>query len=81
MLRAMKHSGRVDDERWTMDYPEHLIGWLVDLLPLEFQWTPMDILNLEHRFPGIVNDIDTELWQRKLMRDEYESRNKKTHNG
>lgn len=77
MLLAMRTSDTEDDEKWEMRYPQDLIGWLVNHLGQDFQWTPTQILDVDHHYPALVHDIDLEIWQRRLMRKEFEARNKK----
>ncbi len=54
-----------------MRYPNRLIGWLFDVLhSLDWQVSILDILETERKYPGLMDDLSTESWQRKLVRDQ-----------
>lgn len=56
-----------------MVYPSEFIGQLVDILvSVDFRYTPLEILETESRFPGLWLDIDTELWQRNLIKEQLD---------
>ncbi len=68
ILRA-EQSARDDEDDWLVQYPEHLIGWLVDVLEaVEYRWTPVQILDTERQYPGLINDISLEIWQRDIVK-------------
>lgn len=54
-----------------MKYPQALIGWLYDIEDsLEWKISPLDVLETEKRFPGLIGDLSVESWQRKIIRDQ-----------
>lgn len=56
-----------------MHYPSDLVGWLVDLLEsVEYRWSPIQILETEAIYPGLMADIGTELWQRRIIAQQVE---------
>lgn len=47
------------------------MGWLFDVLnSIEWKVSPLDILETEARYPGLMDDLTIEAWQRKLVRDQ-----------
>jgi len=53
-----------------MLYPSELVGQLVDILQsVDFRYTPLEVIETELQFPGLWRDIDTELWQRELIKE------------
>lgn len=51
-----------------------LVGWLFDVLnSLEWRVSVLDILETEKRYPNLMDDLSTESWQRKLVKDQLES--------
>lgn len=60
-----------DTNEWELTYPQHLVGWLYDVLE-SLDWKPsvLDVLKAEDEFPGLYSDLSTESWQRKLIRDQ-----------
>jgi len=60
-----------------MRYPAYTVGWLVDILEsVEFRWSPVQILDTESHYPGLIDDVSTEIWQRRLISKQLESENK-----
>jgi hypothetical protein len=54
-----------------MKYPQSLVGWLFDVLnSLDWKLSPLDILGTEERYPGLIDDLSTESWQRKIIHDQ-----------
>lgn len=48
-----------------------IVGWLYDILDkLEWRMPPLEILRTEREFPGLIEDIAIESWQRRLVRDQ-----------
>lgn len=53
---------------------EDTIGWLYDILwPLEFAYTPLEVLETESRYPGLFSDLAIEAWQRKLIKEQLDT--------
>jgi hypothetical protein len=54
-----------------MFYPSQLVGQLVDILvSVDFRYTPLEVIETELQFPGLWHDIDLELWQRNLIKEQ-----------
>lgn len=54
-----------------MIYPSELVGQLVDILvSVDFRYTPLEIIETELQYPGLWRDIDLELWQRELIKEQ-----------
>lgn len=54
-----------------------LIGWLYEVAnSLDWRVSVLDILETERRYPGIMDDLSTEAWQRKLIKDQLEATGK-----
>lgn len=54
-----------------MKYPNQLIGWLFDVMhSLDWQVSIIDVLETEKRYPGLMDDLATESWQRKLVHEQ-----------
>jgi hypothetical protein len=54
-----------------MKYPQEAIGWLYDVLnSLEWRVSPLDVLETERRYPKLMDDLSTEAWQRRLVREQ-----------
>lgn len=54
-----------------------LIGWLYDVSnSLDWRVSVLDILETEKRYPGLMDDLSTEAWQRKLIKDQLEATGK-----
>jgi hypothetical protein len=59
----------VDDNQWTVQYPEPLTRWLASMVELyKFQKTPLEILDCERRYPGLQDDIFTQIGYRAHMK-------------
>ncbi len=72
--RAILRTNRNPDpdlNDWDYTYPEWHIGWLYDVLE-SLDWKPsaLDVLRTEAEFPGLYQDLGTESWQRKIIRDQ-----------
>lgn len=51
-----------------MSYLSTSVGWLVDKLMLfDYRQSVIDILETERQYPGLLDDIATEIWQRALV--------------
>ncbi len=56
-----------------MKYPVQSIGWLYDILEnLEWRITPLEILDTETQYPGLMGDLSIEAWQRRLVKKQLE---------
>jgi hypothetical protein len=54
-----------------MFYPSELIGQVVDILvSVDFRYTPLEVIETELQYPGLWHDIDQELWQRDLIKEQ-----------
>lgn len=54
-----------------------LIGWLYDVMnSLDWRVSVLDVLETEKRYPGLMDDLSTEAWQRKLIKDQLEATGK-----
>ncbi len=54
-----------------MKYPNHLVGWLFDIMhSLDWQISIIDVLETERRYPGLIDDLSIEAWQRKIVHDQ-----------
>lgn len=52
------------------------IGWLYDVAhSLDWQVSILDILETERRYPGLMYDLGTEAWQRKLVKEQMTGKN------
>ncbi len=50
-----------------------LVAWLAELeQQLEFRWPPHVILECEGKYPGLMNELATYLWQQRLIRMQLE---------
>lgn len=60
-----------------MTYAPDLVAWLIGrtraLQAAGMTMTPLDVLRLEHAYPGLAEDMLTLLWQIDLIRDQYEA--------
>lgn len=69
ILRAQDGDERTDEDDWKMRYPALSVGWLVDILEsVDYRWSPVQILETESFYPGLIDDISTEIWQRRLIK-------------
>jgi hypothetical protein len=56
-----------------MKYPHELVGWLYEVASgLGWQVPILDILNTEKEYPGLMDDIAVEYWQRNLIKGQME---------
>lgn len=39
---------------------------------LEWKMKPLEIIETERCYPGLIDDIATELWQRRLIKEQLE---------
>lgn len=61
-----------------MRYPHQCVGWLYDVLnSLEWRISPLDVLETERDYPGLMGDLAIESWQRKIIREQLEGTGKK----
>lgn len=50
-----------------------LIGWLYDKeTMLDWRISPLEILRTEREFPGLIDDLSIEAWQRKIVKDQID---------
>lgn len=67
-ITRAEREDRVDEDNWNVIYPSDLVGWVVDVLEsVEYKWSPAQILDTERQYPGLINDLSTEIWQRKII--------------
>ena len=61
-----------------MKYRVHvLIGWLYDTAnALDWRVPILDILETERRYPGLMDDLGIESWQRKIIKEQLEGTGK-----
>lgn len=58
-----------------MRYPPALVTWLVDMLEsVDWRLSVMDILETEEAFPGLMDDMSIDLWQRQLIEKQMENK-------
>lgn len=78
ILRAEPDSDPISDEDdWQPTYDADLVGWLWDtaetLKLLGHPHSLIDILETDHRYPGLFEDLFLHLWQyqqiKELMKD------------
>jgi hypothetical protein len=56
-----------------MKYPDELVGWLYDVASsLDWRVSILHILEAEKFWPGLMDDLATEAWQRKIVKDQLE---------
>lgn len=61
-----------------MKYPDVMVGWLFDVAnSLDWRVSILDIIETERRYPGLIDDLGTEAWQRKIIRDQIEGMGRK----
>lgn len=54
-----------------------LIGWLYDVeTSLDWRVSVLDVLETERRYPGLMDDLSVEAWQRKIIKDQMEASGK-----
>jgi len=54
-----------------MQYPENVVGWLTDICSAtEWKLSPLEVLRTETEYPGLIDDMMTELWQRQLVKEQ-----------
>ncbi len=54
-----------------------LVGWLYDVAnSLDWRVSVLDILETEKRYPGLMDDLSVESWQRKIIKDQMEASGK-----
>ena len=54
-----------------------LIGWLYDVSnSLDWRVSVLDILETEKRYPGLMDDLSVEAWQRKIIKEQMEASGK-----
>lgn len=57
-----------------MRYPHEFVGWLYDVEhSLDWQVSILDVIETERRYPGLMDDLGIEAWQRKLIKDQMEA--------
>lgn len=65
-----------------MKFPQDWIGWLFEKVNmLDWQISILDIINTEKEYPGLIDDLSTEAWQRKLVREQMEDSKPKAEDG
>ena len=56
-----------------MNYPDYMVGWLYDILEaFGWQYTPLQILETEDRYPDLFYAFSLEGWQRRLIKEQLE---------
>ena len=54
-----------------MRYGDADVGWLFDTLTgLDWRVSPLDVIETERRYPGLMTDLGIEGWQRRLVKDQ-----------
>lgn len=58
-----------------------MIGWLYDVADsLDWRISILDILETERRWPGLMDDLSVEAWQRKIIKEQVEGTGKDSSN-
>lgn len=56
-----------------MKYPHELVGWLYEVANgLGWQVSLWDILRVEKEYPGLMDDVSVEYWQRGIIAKQLE---------
>jgi hypothetical protein len=48
---------------------------------IDFRWSPVQILETEALYPGLIEDLGVEIWQRRLIVEQIESEKKEPEDG
>lgn len=55
-----------DEDDWDYAYPAPLLKWLYGILQsVDYHWTPLEILECERRYPGLLDALAVFHWQVK----------------
>lgn len=58
-----------------MSYPDHLVAWLVDVCnATEWRLKPLEVIATEEQYPGLLDDMMTDLWQRGIIKQQLQGR-------
>jgi hypothetical protein len=67
-LLLSKRGTKADDDDWNYNYPQLVVSWLLNLMEAyEHRYSPLVILEVEDKYPGLWDDLLTEQWYRSLM--------------
>lgn len=65
-----------------MRTPNPLVGWLYDVAnSLDWQVSLLDIIETERRYPGLMDDLSIEAWQRRIIKEQMGNSRKETVDG
>lgn len=65
-----------------MRYGDSDVGWLFDTLEgLAWRVSPLDVIETERRYPGLMTDLGIEGWQRRLVKDQLSGGKKDAMDG
>lgn len=57
-----------------MTYDVDLVGWIHSVeVAVEWRWPPVWIIETERVAPGLIDDLMTLNWQRRLVKEQEES--------
>lgn len=60
-----------DENDWNFAYPHEMVGWLYEVAHgLGWQVSIWDILRTEKEYPGLMDDLAVEYWQRELIKEQ-----------
>ena len=48
---------------------------------MDFRWSPLEIIETEIAYPGLIQDVGIEIWQRKLVTQQIENEKKEPEDG
>jgi hypothetical protein len=54
-------------------YPPALVTWLAGMMRSyrEYGYTPLQLIETELAYPGLLSDLDKALWQVELMDEQF----------
>lgn len=51
-----------------------MVAWLVSQIRFSgWHWTPLDVIETERQYPGLLNAINIEVWQQQLIEKQVKS--------
>ena len=67
------NSLRADENDWRLDYDTDTVLWIASIM-LAYKLSPLEVIETERAYPGLLDAIDTVLWQDELMSEQLKAK-------
>lgn len=78
-ISRIESPSAVDNDDWRVEPGQDIAGWLYDILvSVGWEISPLDIMETERHYPGLMDKLAIESWVTRLLREQMERPSKET---